>query len=42
MRNRCIIDLDAEVLTVFLKHSANELGPIVCDDTVWDPKSVDN
>jgi hypothetical protein len=38
MHNRCIVDLDVEVFTVLLKHSAGELGPIVSDDPVSDPK----
>jgi hypothetical protein len=38
MRDRRIIDLDAEVFTVLLKHSAGKLGPIVCDDPVRDPE----
>jgi hypothetical protein len=42
MRNRCIADLDAEVLTVLLKHSASELGSIVRDDPIWDPERVDD
>jgi hypothetical protein len=42
MRNRCIADLDAEVLAVFLKYSAYELGPVVSNDPVWDPEPTDN
>jgi hypothetical protein len=42
MHNRCIADLDAEVLIVFLKHSACELGPIVGDDPIWDLKPADD
>jgi hypothetical protein len=42
MHNRCIADLDAEVFTVLLKHPDCELGPIVSDDPVGDPKPVDD
>jgi hypothetical protein len=42
MSNRCIADLDAKVLTVSLKCPAGKLGPIVSDDSVWDPKPIDD
>jgi hypothetical protein len=42
MHNRCVTDLDAEVFAVLLKRSTGELGPIVCDDPVWNPKPVDD
>jgi hypothetical protein len=42
IRDRCVANLDAEVLVVFLKHPAGELGPIVSDDPVWDPEPTDN
>jgi hypothetical protein len=42
MRNRCIADLDTEVFAVLSKHPAGELGPVVIDDPVWDPKPLDN
>jgi hypothetical protein len=38
MRNIRITDLDAEVFTVLLKHPVGELGPVVSDDLVQDPK----
>jgi hypothetical protein len=40
--NRCIANLDVEVFAVLLKHSAGELGSIVSDDPVWDPKPTDD
>jgi hypothetical protein len=42
MCNRCVANLDAEVLAVFLKRVAGELGPIVGDDLVWDPEPADD
>jgi hypothetical protein len=38
MSNVRIADLDAKILTVSLKRVAGELGPVVGDDPVWDPK----
>jgi hypothetical protein len=42
MHNRCIADLDAEIFIVLLKHHAGELGPVVSDDPVRDPKPADD
>jgi hypothetical protein len=42
MCNRCVTDLDVEVFTILLKHLAGELGPIVNDDPVWDPKPAND
>jgi hypothetical protein len=42
MRNGCVADLDAEVLTIFLKHFTSDLGPIVSDDSIWDPEPIDD
>jgi hypothetical protein len=42
MHNRCVADLDAEVLTVFLKHPTGELDPIVSDDPIWDLEPIDD
>jgi hypothetical protein len=42
MRNRCIANLDAEVFAVLLKHPAGELGPVVSDEPVRDPKPADD
>jgi hypothetical protein len=36
--NGSIVDLDAKVLAVFKKRVAGELGPVVGDDSVQDPK----
>jgi hypothetical protein len=38
----CATYLDVEALTVFLKHSAGELAPIISDDTVWDLEPTDD
>jgi hypothetical protein len=32
----------ADAFTVFLESSAYKLGPIVCNDTTWDPELADN
>jgi hypothetical protein len=42
MSNRRIADLDAKILTVSLEHATGELGPIVGDDPIQDPKPTDN
>jgi hypothetical protein len=42
MCNRCIADLDVEVFAILLKHHAGELGPVVSDDQVRDPKPADD
>jgi hypothetical protein len=42
MSNRRIADLDARIPTVSLERAAGELGPVVGDDPVWDPKLADN
>jgi hypothetical protein len=42
MCNKCITDLDAEVFAVLLKHPAGELGPVVSNDLVQDPKPIDD
>jgi hypothetical protein len=42
MCNKCITDLDAEVFVVLLKHPAGELGPVVSNDLVQDPKPIDD
>jgi hypothetical protein len=42
MSNGCIAYLDAEVLAVLLEHYVGELGPIVSDDTIQDPKHADD
>jgi hypothetical protein len=40
--NVSIVDLDAKVLAVFKKCVAGELGPVVGDDSVQDPKLADD
>jgi hypothetical protein len=42
MSNRHIADLDAKILTVSFECAAGELGPIVDDDPVQDPKPADD
>jgi hypothetical protein len=42
MSNGCIADLDANVLTLFLKHAAGELGLVVGDDPVRNPEPADD
>jgi hypothetical protein len=42
MSNRRIADLDTKILTVSLERTASELGPVVGDDPVRDPKPTDN
>jgi hypothetical protein len=32
----------ADAFTVFLEDSACKLGPIVCNDTTWDPEPADD
>jgi hypothetical protein len=42
MINKCIVDFDAKILVVSLERTAGELGPIVSDDPIQDPKPVDD
>jgi hypothetical protein len=42
MSNGHIADFDAKILTVSLECTAGELGPIVGNDPIRDPKPVDN
>jgi hypothetical protein len=42
MSNRRIADSDAKIFTVSLECAAGELGPIVGDDPIWDPKLVED
>jgi hypothetical protein len=42
MSNGHIADFDAKILTVSLECTAGELGPIVSNDPIRDPKPVDN
>jgi hypothetical protein len=37
-----IADFDAKILAVSLECTADELGPVVSDDHVQDPKPTDN
>jgi hypothetical protein len=40
MSNRRVANLDAKIFTVPLEGTTSKLGPIVCDDPVWDLKSA--
>jgi hypothetical protein len=42
MTNRRIADLFAKILAVSLERTAGELGPVVSDDPVQDPKPTDD
>jgi hypothetical protein len=42
MRNRCIASLSSQIFTLSMECSASELGHVVSDDCVWDPKPVDD
>jgi hypothetical protein len=35
-------ELGANALTILLEEPTFELGPVIRNDTVWDPKSTDN
>ena len=38
----CKAELGVDVLAIFLKDPTCKLGPVVCNDTTWDPKSANN
>jgi hypothetical protein len=38
----CEPELGADTFTVLLKDPTCKLGPVVCNDTTWDPESVDD
>jgi hypothetical protein len=40
--NRGVTDFYAKIFTIPLECAAGELGPVVSDDPVWDPKPVDD
>jgi hypothetical protein len=42
MSHRRKAELGADALAILLEESTFELGPVVCNDTAWDPKSTDN
>jgi hypothetical protein len=42
MSNGCIVDFDTQILAVSLECTAGELGPVVSDDPVWDPKPTNH
>jgi hypothetical protein len=35
-------ELGVDALAILLEETTFELGPVVCNDTAWDPKSADN
>ena len=42
MSHRCKAELGAIALAILLEEPTCELGPVVRNDTAWDPKSTDN
>jgi hypothetical protein len=42
MRHRRKAELGADALAILLEETTFELGPVVHNDTAWDPKSTDN
>jgi hypothetical protein len=42
MCHRRKAELGADALAILLEEPTSELGPVVRNDTVWDPKSTDN
>jgi hypothetical protein len=42
MSHRHKVELGVDALAILLEEPTFELGPIVHNDTAWDPKSVDN
>jgi hypothetical protein len=40
--NGCIVDFYAKIFAVLLECTAGELGPIVSDDPIRDPKPTDD
>jgi hypothetical protein len=40
--HRCDADLCADAFTILLKDPTCKLGPVVCNDMTWDPKSADD
>jgi hypothetical protein len=42
MSHRRKAELGADALAILLEEPTFELGPVVRNDTAWDPKSTDN
>jgi hypothetical protein len=42
MSLRCKAELGADALTILLEEPTSELGPVVRNDTAWDPESADD
>jgi hypothetical protein len=42
MSHRGKAELGADALAILLEEMTFELGPVVRNDTAWDPKSTDN
>jgi hypothetical protein len=42
MSHRRIAELGADALAILLENPTCKLGPVVRNDTSWDPKSTDN
>jgi hypothetical protein len=42
MSHRRKAELGADTLAILLEEPTCKLGPVVCNDMAWDPKSTDN
>jgi hypothetical protein len=42
MSHGCKAELGADVLAILIEDPTCKLGPVVCNDTAWDPKSIDD
>jgi hypothetical protein len=42
MGHRCKAEPGADAFAVLLEDPACKLGPVVCNDTTWDPESADD
>jgi hypothetical protein len=42
MSHRRKAELGADALAILLEEPTCKLGPVVCNDTAWDPKYTDN
>jgi hypothetical protein len=42
MSHRCKAELGADVLAILLEDLTCKLGPVVRNDTAWDPNSIDD
>jgi hypothetical protein len=42
MRHRYKVELSVNALTILLKESTSELGPVIHNYMAWDTKSINN